>query len=293
MEIYQLKTFVAVAREGSITRASERLYLSQPAISAHIKAMEDTLGITLFERTVRGMSLTSHGQHILAKAEMTLRTHCELIEKAKQIKGDLTGKLRISVGSGASKEIVSRLLMVLFDRYPDVAVSLQHANSRDALAGIRNGDVDSGFYDEADESAPDLTTIEASRFDIYLVAPPVFVESARTLRGETLSELRWIISTACHCCGKAAESLFKAHNFRPKRIISVDCESVARTLLAKGIGIALLHAHAARDAQQRGEAEIICEARKAVRVLFAHLAHREHDPLLRAVSAIVSAGSDC
>ena len=59
MEIYQLRTLLAVAREGSITRAFERLFLSQPAISAHIKAMEDELGIALFERTPRGMSLTA------------------------------------------------------------------------------------------------------------------------------------------------------------------------------------------------------------------------------------------
>ncbi len=50
MEIYQLRTFVTVAREGSITRASELLFLSQPAVSAHIKAMEDELGLVLFER---------------------------------------------------------------------------------------------------------------------------------------------------------------------------------------------------------------------------------------------------
>ncbi|MBN1205362.1 MAG: LysR family transcriptional regulator, partial [Myxococcaceae bacterium] len=53
MDIYQLKTFVTVAREGSITRASGLLHLSQPAVSAHIKAMEDTLGLSLFERTPR------------------------------------------------------------------------------------------------------------------------------------------------------------------------------------------------------------------------------------------------
>ena len=72
MDLYQLKTFVAVAREGSITRASELVHLSQPAVSAHIKALEETLRLALFERTPRGMSLTRHGQRLLAKAEQTL-----------------------------------------------------------------------------------------------------------------------------------------------------------------------------------------------------------------------------
>jgi Bacterial regulatory helix-turn-helix protein, lysR family len=62
MDLYQLKTFVAVVREGSITRASELLHLSQPSVSAHIKAVEDALGLSLFDRTPKGMSLTREGR---------------------------------------------------------------------------------------------------------------------------------------------------------------------------------------------------------------------------------------
>src|SRR5262249_5123871 len=65
--------------EGSITRARSVLHLSQPAVSAHIKAMEDALGLSLFERTTRGMSLTSDGQRLLAKAEQKLAAHQELM----------------------------------------------------------------------------------------------------------------------------------------------------------------------------------------------------------------------
>ena len=75
MDFYQLKTFVTVAREGSVTRASERLHLSQPAVSAHIKALEDALGLTLFERTPRGMSLTADGRRLVVKAELALSAH--------------------------------------------------------------------------------------------------------------------------------------------------------------------------------------------------------------------------
>ncbi|MCP5237554.1 MAG: LysR family transcriptional regulator [Zoogloeaceae bacterium] len=53
MELYHLRTFVTVAEEGHLTRASERLFTSQPAVSAHIKALEEELGVTLFERTPR------------------------------------------------------------------------------------------------------------------------------------------------------------------------------------------------------------------------------------------------
>lgn len=64
MDIYQPRTFVVVARERSITRASELLHLSQPAVSAHAEALEDALGLAVFERTPRGMSLTRDGERV-------------------------------------------------------------------------------------------------------------------------------------------------------------------------------------------------------------------------------------
>ncbi len=288
MEIHQLKTFVAVAREGSITRASERLHLSQPAVSAHIKAIEETLGLTLFERTPRGMSLTSDGQRLFAKAEQTLAAHRELIDEATRIKGRLTGKLRLGTASNSSTAALGRLLTSLSERYPEVEVALQHLPSLELLHGIRNGSLDAGFYNEARQPGAELMTIEVSRFDIYLVAPPGLVAPSSPLDWDALAQLSWICPTSSSCCGQAAENLFNLHQIRPKRIISVDRENVTRTLVAGGVGLGLLHADTAEEARANGEVELVCEAQAAVRVLFAHLAGRVQDPLLGAVRSILS-----
>lgn len=287
MEIHQLRTFVVVAREGSITRASERLGLSQPAVSAHIKAIEDTLGITLFERTPRGMTLTGDGQRLLAKAEQTLGAHQELIEEAQRIKGRLTGKLRLGTASNASTEALGRLLTVLSERCPEVEVALQHGTSLDILTGLRSGSMDAGFYNEAGEPDAGLTTIEVARFTTYLAAAPGLVQASQPPDWSALAELPWIFPTASACCGQAAENLFKLHRIRPKRIISVDRESVTRTLIAGGVGVGLLHADTAKEAEGSGDVVLVCEAQELVRVLFAHLASRAQDPLLSAVSSIV------
>ena len=262
MDIHQLKTFVVVAREGSITRASERLHLSQPAVSAHIKAIEDTLGLALFERTSRGMSLTSDGQRLLAKAEQTLGAHQDLMEEATRIKGRLTGKLRLGAGSNSNTAATGHLLTVLSERCPEVEVALQHGTSAQILDGIRNGSLDAGFYNEAGEPDPDLTTIEVSRFSIYLAGPPGLVAASSPLDWKALADLLWICPTSSTCCGQAAESLFKMHQMRPKRIMSIDRESVTRTLIAGGIGVGLLHADTAREARASGEVD--AAARPAV-----------------------------
>jgi DNA-binding transcriptional LysR family regulator len=291
MELHQLKTFVVVAREGSITRASEQLHLSQPAVSAHIKAMEDELGLTLFERTARGMSLTGEGQRILAKAEQTLAAHQELMVEATRIKGSVAGKLRIGAGGSSNKAAIGHLLTVLSERFPDVEVALKHGTSLETLAGIRNGSLDAGYYNEPEEPDADLTTIEVSRFGIYLAAPPGLVAASAPLDWTALAEVPWIYPTSSTCCGHAAEALFKMHHVRPSRIISVDRENVTQTLIAGGVGVGLLHAEAAKDAESRGEVALLCESEKPVRVLFAHLANRAQDPLLCAASSVVRMGA--
>lgn len=283
MEIHQLKTFVAVAREGSITRASERLFLSQPAVSAHVKAMEDFLGLTLFDRTVRGMTLTSHGQSILAKAERTLDIHRELVAEANRIKGRLAGKLRIGVGGQPNSEAIGRLLRRFSEQHPEVEVSLEHGRSSSILADIRNGALDAGFYNESRQPAEDLTTIQVADFPIYVAAPVGMIDISKPLDWGELSNLAWIFPPQSLCCGGAAEHLFRTHNFRPSRIISIDRESVTCSMLAERLGVGLLHGDTALEAQRRGEIDIICEAQQTVRNLFAHLASRAHEPLFNAI----------
>lgn len=290
MEIHQLRTFVAVAREGSIARASDRLFLSPPAVSAHIKAMEDTLGLTLFERTPRGMCLTGDGQRLLIQAELTLGAHRQLMEEATRIKGCLTGKVRLGANASSSTGAVGRLLLALAERYPEVEVALQHGSSVDILSGIRKGSLDAGFYNEAGEPEAELSTLEVARFGIYLAAPPGIVDASQPPDWQALAALPWIGPTSSTCCGQAAEDLFKLRQIRPKRIIHIDREEVTRTLIAGGVGVGFLHAETAKEAQFRGEVELVCEAPRPARVLFAQLASRLQDPLLSAVSSIVRAG---
>jgi DNA-binding transcriptional LysR family regulator len=291
MDIHQLRTFVVVAREGSITRASELLHLSQPAVSAHIKAIEDALDLTLFERTPRGMSVTADGKRLLAKAEQTLGAHQELIDEATRIKGRLAGTIRIGAGSNSNHQAVGRLLTILSERCPDVEVTLKHATSQDILAGLRNGSLDAGFYNDGGEPELDLTTTEVSRFTTYLVALPGLVAVTDPLDWDALADQPWIYPTSSACCGRTAESLFKAHRIRPRRIVSVDRESVTRTLIAGGLGVGLLHAGTAQEAHSRGEVELLFESPAVVRVLFAHLASRARDPIVAVASEILREGA--
>ncbi|MBX7078299.1 MAG: LysR family transcriptional regulator [Nannocystaceae bacterium] len=287
MDLHQLKTFVAVARERSITRASELLHLSQPAVSAHIKAIEDGLGLALFERTSRGMVLTFEGERLLVKAEETLAAHRALMSEAQRLKGRPSGKLRLGANGSADTVMIGRLLATLSDRNPEIEVVLRHGTSAEILAGIRNGSLDAGFYNESGEPDAELSTLEVARFTIHVAVAPGAVVPTGAVDWRALAELPWIYPAASACCGRTAERLFESHGFRPQRVISVDREDVTRSLVAAGLGVGLLHADHAHAASERGEVALLFEAQPAVRVMFASLRRRADEPLLRTVIAML------
>jgi len=291
VDLYQLKTFVVVAREGSITRAAEVVHLSQPAVSAHVKEIEEALGLALFERTSRGMRLTADGQRLLAKAEQTLAAHQSLMEEAARGRGTLTGRLRLGVGSGSDHAAIGHLLTTLSERFSKVEVTLRHARSVEILAGLRNDTYDAGVYNEGGEADRDLATIELSRFKVFLVAAKGGTVQSTPLDWKALARTAWIYPPAAACCGRAAEGLFSAHQIRPARVISVDTPAMIRTLVGSGLGVGILHADVAAEARRAGEVDLLCEASAPVRVLYAHLASRGQDPVLTAAASIIRAGT--
>ena len=99
MELYQLRSFAAVAEFAHLTRAAEKLHISQPAVSAQIKALEDELGVVLFERTPSGMVLTSAGRKLLPEAEKVIAAAQVLRSRARAIKGEVSGRVRVGTVS--------------------------------------------------------------------------------------------------------------------------------------------------------------------------------------------------
>ncbi|MDO8356448.1 MAG: LysR family transcriptional regulator [Nitrospirota bacterium] len=287
MEIYQLRTFVTVAREGSITRASELLFLSQPAVSAHIKAMEDELGLILFERTPRGMSLSGNGAKLLAKAEQMIVMQRDFIDEARRIKGRVSGKIRLGSNRSTSAQVLGKLLTRLSETCPEMEVALEYGRSAEIVRAIRSGTLDAGFYTDDGNPDAELETIEVDRFGVFLAVPRGWIDDVVRPDWQKLARMPWICPASNTCCGRAAESLFERNGFRPQKLVSVDQENVTRTLIAGGVGVGLLHAETAREAEAKGEVVLLGGVQQEVRVLFANLCGRAHDPLIGAVSAAV------
>lgn len=287
MELYQLKTFVSVAQTGSITRAAEQLYISQPAISAHIKAMEESLGLSLFERTPKGMRLTQSGRTLLLEAEKILQNHQAFLATARQLKDELAGTLHIGTGMGVSAKLIGPFISQVSLQYPEVTVSLQQCQPAEMHHDLHRGALDGCFYNEAATPDPRLDVIDIGEFGIFVAAPAGLINFQEPMNWEKLVDIPWISPGPDTCCGQAAATLFEKYHFQPKKQISIDREEVTRTLIAGGVGIGLLHSGTARDAQLAGEIDIICAAQPLVRIVFASLKSRYHDPVLTAFRKIL------
>lgn len=285
MEIHQLKTFISVAQEGSITRASDRLFLSQPAVSAHIKAIEDTLGVVLFVRTVRGMLLTEQGRTLLAQAENVLAEHQRLLVLASQLKAEPSGYLRLGV-NGASAAVLAALVAVLSARYPGIELKLHYAGSKEILEQIRDGRLDAGFYNETATPSSDISVLEVARFSIYLAASKGLLDVGGEPNWPLLASYPWVCPTTSTCCGALVEQLFEAHNIQPQ-MVAIDNEQAIQNLIVAGAGIGLLHENAALEAVERDEIELIYKLATPARTLFAYSSKSPSVPLIRLIHELL------
>lgn len=283
MEIYQLKTFVTIAREGTITRAADILCLSQPAVSAHIKALEDEIGFSLFERNARGMSLSSQGSKLLLTAERLLGLHRELVEQAKQIRRGAVGQIRLGSNRAPSALLLGKLLGQIAEYLPDVDVHLQYGSSTDIEQAIMNAELDAGFFSDSGSESDELLKVQVDSFGVYLAAPLGWVDNPANPDWDVLAQMPWICPAPQSCCGNVAEALFHQHTFRPAKKINVDHEKVTRSLIAGGVGLGLLHADTAMDASEKSELVLLGGEQRKVPVYFAVKAMRQQEPLIAAL----------
>ncbi len=147
MNLFQLRAFDAVAREGSFTRAASRLFISQPAVTGHIKALEEHYQISLLRRTARRVELTEEGIKLAAitRAMFGLADEAQvLLEANRQL---LTGRLEVAADG---PHLVMPLLASLRARYPGITVNLRLGNAQETLAALLSEHADVAVLTEVE-----------------------------------------------------------------------------------------------------------------------------------------------
>ena len=146
MELRHLRYFVAVAEEGHITRAAERLGIQQPPLSHQIRALERELGVQLFRRLPRGVELTEAGRSFIEDARAALARVGQGVEAAKRAARGEQGHLRLAVPPTAPfHPFVPQVILAFREAYPLVSLTMEENLRMETLDQLRGGQMDVAF----------------------------------------------------------------------------------------------------------------------------------------------------
>ena len=282
MDLNHLRTFVTVAQFGHLTRASEALHLSQPAVSAHIKALEEGFGVTLFERSSSGMSLTPSGRRLLAESAQIIDAVEHLKHSAQALRGEPTGKLRLGTVLVPSVLRVGDLMVMARDLYPQIELELVQVMSSDALARVRSGALDASFYFGA-EPESDLAHVKLREIVYHVSMPLAWADELQSAPWDAVARRPWIVAPEPSTHRRLVMELFHAPAPSPERIVEADNESVINNLVESGVGISLIRDEIAAQSVDAGRSAIWRGSHVTTKLWLVHLADRAADPVLAAL----------
>jgi len=170
MELRHLRYFVSVAEFGSVSRAAQKLFIAQPALSAQIRQLEEEVGVALFVRLPRGVRLTEAGVSFLEDARAILARAQQATVRARERQSGQRATLRLGLVPSATHSVLPGLLQRLRDAGLAVAVEAREMITSRQLQALRNDEIDLGFARPGEGSLPAETV--AAIDDPYCLALP-------------------------------------------------------------------------------------------------------------------------
>ena len=277
MDILRLRSFVMVARLGHLTRAAEKLCLTQPAVTAHIKAIEQELGITLFDRAPGKISLTRHGELLLPEAEHVLTTFEGFSGKARQIKGEVSGNLQITTVDDSDFLRLGELLYALRNALPLLQFKTRQVLADDVVDGLLNDSIDAGFHIGSVDH-PDIGVLPLRSIAYVVVGPSAFAEKLSRAGWKDVAQLPWISAPERSHVARFLRALLAQHGVRPNEVIECDQLSATLDLVRSGLGMGLLREDLALAAMEKGEVALWPHGRIEGRLSFLYKLSAENDP---------------
>ena len=277
MDILKLRSFVMVARLGHLTRAAERLFLTQPAVTAHIKAIEQELGITLFDRAPGKITLTRHGELLLPEAEHVLAVFEGFSAKAKQIKGEVSGNVQIATVDDSDFLRLGELLYGLRTSLPLMQFRTRLVPADDVVDGIVNDSFDAGFH-IGNIDHPDIAQLPLRTIAYLVVGPASYADRLSRAGWKEVADMPWVGAPERSHVARFQRLLFAQHGVRQNEVVECDQLSAILDLVRSGLGMGLLREDIALAAVEKGEVVLWPHGRIEGRLSFLYRLGAEHDP---------------
>lgn len=147
LENFRLRVFREVANQASFRRAAEALYITQPAVTQQIKALEEELGSRLFDRSGGRVRLTAAGELLLRRAGEAEATLSRAVEEIGTLEGEVRGALRVAASTTIAQYVLPRLLAEFARQHPAVRLELESANTQRVVEVVGGGDAPIGLIE--------------------------------------------------------------------------------------------------------------------------------------------------
>ncbi|MCZ2441070.1 MAG: LysR family transcriptional regulator [Burkholderiales bacterium] len=286
MEIYQLRAFVTAAKLGQVTRTAEALHLTQPAVTAQIKALEEELGVALFDRRPGRISLTRAGEALLPDAEHVLTAAGHLLGKARDLQGEVTGVLTLGTVADPDTLRLGSLLGALVRTLPLLEIKTRNGPAEELREQVAAGLLQAAFY--IGPSIPREVAGLALQTLHYRIAGPAHLRAQLLHAGwRDVAAMPWIGAPAQHHVQTLMRDMFARQGLAPHQVIESDEVSLPQSLVRAGVGLSLLREDVALPASERGEIVIWPHARVGALLGFIYPRAAEHDPAIVATLSLL------
>lgn len=287
MELHQVRAFVTVARVGNVTKAADVLCVTQPAVTAQIKAFESSLGVALFDRSGGRMSLTRMGERLLHQAEALLAAAAELKGLALGMQGELSGRIDIGLPGETPEFLRIGALVVAVQRgLPLVELHTRTQAVGQLLDQLRGGAL-SGAFTLGVNPPRDLQWV-ALRSVCYRIAfPRQFAAEMQRGGWRLLSGLPWVDGPVESHVHQMLRGLFEQQGLAPNVVLRSGDTSALESFVRAGSACALLREEVAVPGVERGDWVVWGHARVDAQLYFSYPAERASDPLVIALLAAV------
>jgi DNA-binding transcriptional LysR family regulator len=258
MDLKHLRTFVAVAELGTVSRAATRLHIAQPALSRQIIDLERELGINLFDRVARRLRLTREGEQLLERCRTLLGHASALSAEAQELRRGDAGTLRVAASPQMIDNVFSSFLPRYSGRYPKVQVRLVEGFGEATLKMVERGDVQLGAI--VDEAVPP----DADHFGRRPLMPNIHMAAygrafsftgSKTIEIRDLASYPLLVLDQRHVQRKTFDAACRLARVRPNIVFECSSPHSLLSLAEAGHGIAVvpsnvrLHRYALKGVQ--------------------------------------------
>lgn len=286
MEIYQLRAFVTVAKIGQLTRAAEALHVTQPAVTGQIKALEEELGVSLFDRRPGRIALTRAGERLLPEAEKVLAAAGSLIGRARELQGEIAGSLVIGTLGDPDALRLGSLLGGLVAALPLLDIKTRSGDAETLREGVATSTLQAAFY-IGPHIPRDVLGLPLQTLHYRVVAPLAYRDRLSHAGWREIADLPWIGTPHAGHVQTLLRDLFSRQGLLPNQVVESDDASAPYSLVRAGLGLALLREDMAVPAAEREELVIWPHTRVAALLSFIYPKTAEHDPAIVAALSVL------